>query len=133
MTQKFYWKKSKRPDSGAFIWFLTQLRQRTPGQQIIIILDNASIHRSRKVKSHLKRYKDIHLLSLPTYSPEYNPVEIFWKWIKPKVYGFTAVGGIEEVVSSKRGMFHRVMVSPAVDHRQLEYVTILLQTDSLAE
>lgn len=27
-----------------------------------------------------------------TYSPGYNPVELFWKWIKPKVYGFSAVG-----------------------------------------
>jgi len=39
---------------------------------------------------------------LPTYSPEYNPVELFWKWIKPKVYGFSALGGIEELVSRFR-------------------------------
>lgn len=101
-TQKFYWKKSKKSDSSAFIWFLTQLCQRTPDQQIVIILDNASIHKSRKVKNYLKRHTNIHLFSLPTYSPEYNPVELFWKWIKPKVYGFSAVGGIEELVSRFR-------------------------------
>jgi transposase len=39
---------------------------------------------------------------LPTYSPEYNPVELFWKWIKPKVYGFSALGGIEELISRFR-------------------------------
>ena len=44
----------------------------------------------------------MHLFSLPTYSPEYNPVELFWKWIKPRIYGFSAVGGIEEVVSRFR-------------------------------
>jgi len=78
------------------------LRQRTPNQQIVIILDNATIHKSRKVKNYLKRHSNIHLFYLPPYSPEYNPVELFWKWIKPKVYGFSAVGGIEEVVSRFR-------------------------------
>jgi len=68
------------------------LNQRKPGKQIAIILDNASIHRSKKTKEFLKRHKNIHLFFLPPYSPEYNPVEIFWRWIKPKVYGFSALG-----------------------------------------
>jgi transposase len=101
-TQKFYWKKSKTSDSKAFIGFLTQLGQRTPNKEIVIILDNATIHKSKKVKSYLKTHQNIHLHSLPPYSPEYNPVERFWRWIKPKVYGFTAVGGLEEVVSRFR-------------------------------
>jgi len=29
-------------------------------------------------------------------------VELFWKWIKPKVYGFSALGGITELVSRFR-------------------------------
>jgi transposase len=50
----------------------------------------------------LKRHQNIHLFYLPTYSPEYNPVELFWKWIKPKVYGFSALGGIAELISRFR-------------------------------
>ncbi|MBW1720245.1 MAG: transposase [Deltaproteobacteria bacterium] len=50
----------------------------------------------------MDRHKNIHLLHLPTYSPEYNPVELFWKWTKPKVYGFSAIGGIKELVSRFR-------------------------------
>ena len=102
MTQKFYWKKSKPSDSVPFLIFLRQLRQRTPSKQIAIILDNASIHRSKKTKEFLERHKNIHLFYLPPYSPEYNPVEIFWRWIKPKVYGFTALGGLDELVSRFR-------------------------------
>jgi transposase len=71
-------------------------------KQIAIILDNASIHKSRKVKRYLKRHQNIHLFYLQTYSTEYNPVELFWKWIKPKVYGFSALGGITELVSRFR-------------------------------
>jgi transposase len=81
---------------------LTQLNQRTPDKQIAIILDNASIHRSKKTRLYLQRHKNIHLFYLPPYSPEYNPVEMFWRWIKPKVYGFTALGGLNELVSRFR-------------------------------
>jgi len=102
VTQKFYWKKSKQSNSRVFHLFLTQLKQRTPDKEIIIILDNASIHKSKKTKEFLQRHTNIHLLHLPTYSPEYNPVEIFWRWIKPKVYGFSALGGLQELVSRFR-------------------------------
>ena len=102
VTQRFYWKKSKPSNSKAFLLFLTQLNQRTPGKEIAIILDNASIHRSKQTKEFLQRHKNIHLFHLPPYSPEYNPVELFWRWIKPKVYGFSALGGLNELVSRFR-------------------------------
>ncbi|MBP9561542.1 MAG: transposase [Syntrophorhabdaceae bacterium] len=54
----------------------------------LIILDNFSIHTSRKVKRYLKRFPQIHLFFLPTYSPEYNPLERIWGWMKTKIYGF---------------------------------------------
>jgi len=101
-TQKFYWKKSKPSNSEAFLKFLTQLNQRTPNKNIAIILDNASIHKSKKTKKYLQCHRNIQLFYLPPYSPEYNPVEIFWKWIKPKVYGFSALGGLGELVSRFR-------------------------------
>jgi len=68
----------------------------------VIILDNASIHKSKKVKNYLKQHPNIHLFYLPVYSPEYNPIELFWKWIKPKVYGFSALGGINELIKRFR-------------------------------
>lgn len=69
---------------------------------IVIILDNATIHKSKKVKSYLNRHTKIHLFYLPAYSPEYNPVELFWKWIEPKVCGFSALGGIDELIKRFR-------------------------------
>jgi transposase len=50
----------------------------------------------------LKSHRNIHLFCLPPYAPEHNPVELFWKWIKPKAHGFSPVGGIEEIVSRFR-------------------------------
>lgn len=71
-----------------FISFLTQLRQKFQGKHVIIILDNASIHKSKTVRAFLERWQTIHLFFLPPYSPEYNPVELMWKWVKSKIHGF---------------------------------------------
>ena len=43
------------------------------------------------------------------------------------------IGRVSEVFTSRRGMFHKVRVEPAVNFRELEYVTILLRRDSLAD
>ena len=97
MTQKFYWKKSQRSNADIFIAFLSQLRLRFKGKQLAIILDNASIHKCKKVCRYLERHPEVRLFRLPPYSPEYNPVELMWKWIKPKMYGFSSIGGIKEL------------------------------------
>lgn len=43
------------------------------------------------------------------------------------------IGEVSEVLKSRRGMFQKIKVEPAVNFRTLEYVTIILKTDSLAE
>lgn len=47
---------------------------------ILIVLDQASIHRSRETKAYLKKNHGIFkLMSFPTYSPDLNPQEKVWK------------------------------------------------------
>ena len=51
---------------------------------LVVVLDNASIHRSRVVQDalpHLRR-RGIHLYYLPPYSPELNPIEPIFGAIK---------------------------------------------------
>jgi len=43
------------------------------------------------------------------------------------------VGRVSAVLKSKRGMFLKINVTPEVNFRDLEYVTILLKSDPLAE
>ena len=47
----------------------------SPGQ--IVVMDNASYHKSEKTKK-LKEKAKCELLFLPPYSPQLNPIEIFW-------------------------------------------------------
>ena len=84
-----------------------------------IILDNASIHRSRKLKWFLRKYPDLNLFALPAYAPEYNPIEQVWHWIKPLVHGVKTIDGIEELMHRFRQVTAawlngRLAKSPAV-------------------
>ena len=51
-------------------------------RQIFLVLDNISIHKSNKVKQMIaKYYPTIHLVFLPTRSPELNLIEVRWMWM----------------------------------------------------
>ena len=68
----------KRTDFERFLSeeLLTQL---TPGS--VLILDNASIHRGGKI-AELVEKAGCRLLYLPPYSPDYNPIELAWGYVK---------------------------------------------------
>ena len=53
-----------------------------PGQ--IVILDNASFHKSQIAKEMVEK-AGYTLLFLPPYSPDLNPIEKYWNWLKSKV------------------------------------------------
>jgi transposase len=65
--------------------FLHQLHQSWPDKKLIIILDNESMHKSKEVQKIIKKHGWVALFYLPPYSPEYNPIERFWHWLKQKV------------------------------------------------
>jgi transposase len=53
-----------------------------PGQ--VVILDNATFHKSEKTRRHIEN-AGCTLLFLPPYSPDLNPIEKFWAWFKAKI------------------------------------------------
>lgn len=53
-----------------------------PGK--VVILDNASFHKSEKTRTLIEQ-AGCKLLFLPPYSPDLNPIEKFWAWFKKKV------------------------------------------------
>ena len=59
--------------------FLAQIAQSDPGAEHIVIWDGAGFHPTPAAHSLPAR---IHLLPLPPYSPELNPVEGLWDQIK---------------------------------------------------
>jgi len=51
---------------------------------LAFIIDNATWHKTKKVKDFCVE-NNITLLFLPPYSPEYNPIERVWSFLKSKV------------------------------------------------
>ena len=49
-----------------------------------IVMDNAPTHKSKKFTEKILEWakKKINILFLPAYSPELNPIEIVWRFIK---------------------------------------------------
>lgn len=63
-------------------------------KETVVVLDNSTVHKSRKVKDCLQRWKErgLHIFYLPPYSPHLNIAETLWrvlkgKWIQPHHYG----------------------------------------------
>ena len=65
-------------DSGEFCEALTKLwvqLTHRPWKHLLIIMDNASYHRSTYTQNFLSGLPNCNVLFLPTYSPELNPIE----------------------------------------------------------
>ena len=61
--------------------FGQSLGESKPMKDRIIILDNATFHKGEEIENIASRY-GLHLLYLPPYSPELNPVEKCWAILK---------------------------------------------------
>ncbi len=68
-------------DSRLFeFWFSSQLLPSLePGT--VIVMDNASFHSKNRLFSAAQN-AGCRVLFLPPYSPELNPIELFWAWLK---------------------------------------------------
>lgn len=54
-----------------------------PNQKVILVLDNASFHKSRMSHAVLSLFEDrLQLIWLPKYSPFLNVIERFWQHLK---------------------------------------------------
>lgn len=49
----------------------------------VIVMDNATFHKREDTQALLKRHGH-QILWLPPYSPDLNPIEKMWAWVKKK-------------------------------------------------
>ncbi len=61
--------------------FLRDLLKHLRGH-VIVLLDNAQIHRGGALSELCKRFARLHLESFPPYAPELNPDEGVWRHLK---------------------------------------------------
>ena len=78
-----YWCRKCSFDGNATADFLAFLSYCYRKHRLLVIWDGAKIHQSEAVKSFLAdKPGNIHLERLPAYSPELNPIELVWAYLK---------------------------------------------------
>jgi transposase len=92
---KVHGKTAARHTSEEFVDFLEQVVDTCkPKQQIHIILDNLSAHKTKTVQAFLQQHPNVQLHFTPTYSSWLNQVEIWFARIEREVIArgvFTSV------------------------------------------
>ncbi len=107
----FYFMFYEKPDSDGFCSFLERVHKRF-GKVVLLFVDNASYHKSKKVKEFLERYNgEIVLEYLLPYTPELNPIEMQWRVIK-RVLSAKVFGTLDEMEQSVRTLFARKEILP---------------------
>jgi transposase len=86
----------------SIVEFLKEIRAANPSFKVIIVVpDNYSSHISAAV-AHAAQGLGIHLVFLPPYSPDLNPIEYIWKSIKRVM----SVGFVPTLDDMKRKIAH---------------------------
>lgn len=82
-TGEVHGKTAARHTSPAFVAFLTDLVSQQPdGQEVHVILDNLSVHKTKAVQEFLRERPNVHLHFTPTYSSWLNQVELWFSKIE---------------------------------------------------
>lgn len=81
-----YWCSST---AERFLGFVSELARQV-SKPMVIVLDNASIHRAAAIEPALERLKQqgVTLKFLPPYSPELNRIEVMWRLMKHRWLAF---------------------------------------------
>lgn len=75
--------EKKTVNADAFIDFLSQIRRQHKNRKVIVIADNAPSHAAKKVNRYAEENKkSFAIYYLPPYSPELNPDEHVWGYLK---------------------------------------------------
>jgi transposase len=85
MVGKLHFQEDVMLNAEATISFLKKIEAAYPTKRKIhTFFDNAKYYKNKAVKKHLKESK-IQAHFLPPYSPNLNPIERLWKWMKERV------------------------------------------------
>jgi transposase len=72
----------KRIASDEVIDFLGQMLRHHPRRHLVVVMDQAPPHVSKKTLGYIESQPRLHVFNLPKYSPDWNPDEKVWSHLK---------------------------------------------------
>ena len=93
--------------------FLQELVRWRAGQRgrLVVIWDNAPCHRAKAVKAKAARL-GIELVPLPGYSPDLNPIERLWDWMRQEVTRGHCHQSVPELIAACQEFIQRINRDP---------------------
>jgi transposase len=73
---------NKRIASAEVIAFLAQMLKHHPRRHLVVVMDQAPPHTSKKTQTFIDSQPRLHVFHLPKYSPDWNPDEKVWNHLK---------------------------------------------------
>lgn len=73
---------TQRITSAEVIYFLGQMLRHHPKRALVVVMDQAPPHVSKKTKDYVESERRLHVHYLPKYSPDWNPDEKVWNHLK---------------------------------------------------
>jgi len=72
----------KRIASNEVIQFLRQMLRHHKRRHLVVVMDQAPPHMSKKTQAFIDEQSRLHVFHLPSYSPDWNPDEKVWNHLK---------------------------------------------------
>ena len=83
------------------------------GPQLVLVVDNFIIHRSKKTSAVLDKYADrLTVFALPTYSPKLNVIELLWKYLRRRVTHNHLFQSITALLAAVEDFIHTLSRQP---------------------
>lgn len=102
-------KEKERFTAKVFIRFIKKMYRENLDRFIVLIVDGAPTHTAGTVKDFMNKNKSwIRLEILPAYSPELNPTEKTWRFLKTKKLNGSAVKNKEELRNESKKMIKQI-------------------------
>ena len=75
---------------------------------VTVVFDNARIHRAKVVQAFLKANPRLSIVYLPPYTPEFNPVEQVWAYVKRHLLANCCPTTVQELKALLRSAWQNV-------------------------
>jgi len=105
LSKKMIVQEDETLNAESTVSFLKKIEAAYPTKnKVHLFCDNARYYRNRSVKAYLENSK-VKLHFLPPYSPNLNPIERMWKWMKERIMYNTYYEEFEDFKSAVMGFF----------------------------
>jgi len=112
-TGKSYYMVHPKKNAQQYCEFLRQLLESHSEKRLVLIIDNASYHRTRAILQLLNDHTDhVFVVWLPRYSPELNLIEGLWGYLKRSALNNFFFGAIESLEAAIHQGFRELQQHP---------------------